>query len=65
MSQTFLIVLKPNEAEEPWTPESIEECFLNTTDSQKVGVVEVVADEFSGGWADAMLEVNAKIDNLG
>lgn len=72
MRQTFVIVLKPNEIEDPdyvgeprWTPEAVEECFLSTTDQQQVGIAEVVPDDISGGWAEAMLQANAAIDNLG
>jgi hypothetical protein len=58
-------VLKPNVLDDPWTIESVKECFLTVTEEQEVGIAEVIADDISGGWAEAMLEANAQIDNLG
>lgn len=69
MSQTFVIVLRPDpEAPDKWTAESVRECYLTATEEHSrrdIGIAEVVPTEHSGGWADAMLEANAQIYNLG
>jgi hypothetical protein len=68
VSQMFVIVLRPAEAPEPWTAEAVAECYLTASEEHMrndIGIAEVIADDISGGWAEAMLEANAQIDNLG
>lgn len=70
MSQMFVIVLRPPaEAPDPWTADTIRECYFDGASEahsrEDIGIAEVVADDISGGWAEAMLEANAQIDNLG
>lgn len=61
-SGRFLVVVQC--PEDDWTMEEVYDAFNGAIVDGRIGVAPVIADELSGGWADAMLDACSALDLL-